>query len=360
MKKKILAIMMIAFIIALFACGGGGGSDDYTPSVYVAGTVSTGTGSNACYWKDGVRVDLPGDMGIAYGIAVVNGKVYVAGYYESTKACMWVDGVRQDLLNGSEAKGIKVIGNTVYIAGRSSDSKACVWINGVMSEVTNNESAANAIFVSNDTIYVAGAILEEGSSTAAIWSKPISGGTWNLKILQQTYYSEAFSVIQNNGLIYVTGNQENASNISYYPFIWTGDSLANLSETPLSIPNAYTDGPWAYPYSIIFYNGQSYVAGFYRVEISGNSNYRAALWIGNDNPILYAPEDGSDSAAFSVFVHNDDVYVAGNIEKDDSGYTYVQPCYWKNGVLVELSTPGNAGNDANEISSVGAHAIIIQ
>ncbi|MGB4270304.1 MAG: hypothetical protein WBK20_14145 [Spirochaetota bacterium] len=156
MKNKILAVALIACVSVLIACGGGGGSDDYTPRVYVAGAVSTGTGSNACYWKDGVRVDLPGDMGIAYGIAVVNGHVYVVGQYGNpNQACVWVDGERQNLSSGSETKGIKVIGNTVYIAGRSSDSKACVWINGVMSKVDDANSWANAIYVTNDTIYLA-------------------------------------------------------------------------------------------------------------------------------------------------------------------------------------------------------------
>lgn len=65
MKRLTFAAVMCAICVALTACGGGGGgSDDYTPSVYVAGAVSTGTGSNACYWKDGLRVDLPGDGGI--------------------------------------------------------------------------------------------------------------------------------------------------------------------------------------------------------------------------------------------------------------------------------------------------------
>ncbi|GAB4220250.1 MAG: hypothetical protein Kow00102_06750 [Spirochaetota bacterium] len=112
MKRFTLAAVMCAIFVALTACGGGG-SDDYTPSVYVAGAVSTGTGSNACYWKDGLRVDLPGANGIAYGIAVANGHVYVVGNTTSN-ACVWVDGVKEDL-DGDYAWGIKIVGNTVYI-----------------------------------------------------------------------------------------------------------------------------------------------------------------------------------------------------------------------------------------------------
>ncbi|MCX8124986.1 MAG: hypothetical protein N3F66_12610, partial [Spirochaetes bacterium] len=114
-------------------------------------------------------------------------------------------------------------------------------------------------------------------------------------------------------------------------------------------------------YGIYVYNGQRYIAGFYQIDNSGSKYARAALWVDSNNPILYAPEDGSDCAAFSVFVYNNDVYVAGNIEKDksDNSGTYVQPCYWKNGVRVDLSVPSQAGTDATEISSVGAHAIVV-
>ncbi|MCX7679570.1 MAG: hypothetical protein N2316_10175, partial [Spirochaetes bacterium] len=97
-------------MFVLTACGGGGGSDDYTPSVYVAGRVASG----ACYWKDGVRTDLPGNDANAYGIAVANGNVYVVGNYGS-QTCVWVDGVRQDLTNGRKARGIKVVGTTCLL-----------------------------------------------------------------------------------------------------------------------------------------------------------------------------------------------------------------------------------------------------
>ncbi|MGB4270305.1 MAG: hypothetical protein WBK20_14150 [Spirochaetota bacterium] len=165
-----------------------------------------------------------------------------------------------------------------------------------------------------------------------------------------------------DGIIYVTGYQNKTSD-GKYPFLWSGNSLNSLSANQLETPDAYNDDVYGYAYSTSIFNGQSYVSGLYQVEISGNRYYRAALWVGSTNPILSALEDENDSAAFSVFVYNGDVYVAGNIEKPKSGSTsevYVQPCYWKNGVRVDLSIPSETGSDATDYYLEGAHAIIVQ
>ncbi|MDH7555294.1 MAG: hypothetical protein QHH74_16775 [Spirochaetota bacterium] len=174
MKRFTLAAVMCVICVALTACGGGGGgSDDYTPSVYVAGAVKlTSAVKNACYWKDGVRTDLPGSDGNAYGIAVANGHVYVVGNTTSN-ACVWVDGVKEDL-DGDYAWGIKIVGNTVYISGTNNDSKACIWIDGIKYDIDSStySSSANNINVVNDTIYVTGDRSDDGSIyKATLWSK---------------------------------------------------------------------------------------------------------------------------------------------------------------------------------------------
>ncbi len=59
-KRSILVSIITTALALVMACGGGGGdSDNYTPSVYVAGSIGKdGGGTVACYWKDGERTDL--------------------------------------------------------------------------------------------------------------------------------------------------------------------------------------------------------------------------------------------------------------------------------------------------------------
>ncbi|GAB4220249.1 MAG: hypothetical protein Kow00102_06740 [Spirochaetota bacterium] len=196
---------------------------------------------------------------------------------------------------------------------------------------------------------------------ASLWSKELSGGTWNHQYLQTGgyEYSAGLSVIVNNGTIYVAGEQYDSS--TYYPFIWSGTSVTSLAEAQLPIPDAYISDRDGHAHSVYVYNGKVYSAGYYKVDDgNGSYYYRAALWIDSSNPDLYAPDDENDSAAFSVHIYNGDIYVAGNIEKPkNESEDYVQPCYWKNGVRVELDAP-EYGNNAKDYYNIGAHAIVVQ
>jgi len=86
------------------------GSDVYISGVYdtAASTdPSLATGWITCYWKNGVRVDIPvpnaeGDYAYTSGIFVKNNDVYVSGGYDSATsrkmiACYWKNGTKTDL-----------------------------------------------------------------------------------------------------------------------------------------------------------------------------------------------------------------------------------------------------------------------
>lgn len=346
------------------------GTAPYQPHVYVAGSIRENTVNHACYWVDGVRTDLESTESDAYGIAVGNGNVYVAGTV-GLSACLWTNGVRQNLDGGSYVTGIVLSGNTVIISGTTTDTKACVWVNGVRSEATETaESYGNAVAVYNDIIYLAGSVMDGGDCKAAIWTKPLSGGTWteqviHINTIESTTYnsSEALAITVQNGTILVGGYQAD-TNSYYYAFLWSGTSPASLTATALPMPNATTtENPDGHAFGVTLYNGQQYTAGFYKVKIDDSTEAsRAALWTGTSNPILYAPADASDAAAFSVVMYDGDVYIAGNIEKptSDNSSVYVQPCYWKNGVRVELSAPVAAGTDAENYWGIGARAIVVK
>lgn len=365
----------LSLLISCMAAAGPSTEDTapYQPHVYVAGSTRENGYDHACYWKDDVRIDLEStSFSNAYGIAVTNGTVYIVGYYDN-KACLWINGVRQNLDGGNSATGIALSDNTVVISGTTSDliPKACVWVNGVQAVVETGDSCGNAVAVYNGTIYLAGSFMDQYDNyKAAVWTKPLSGGTWTEQVIhvntiESTTYesSEALAITVQNGTILVGGYQGDTVG-NYYAFLWSGTSTASLAGTELPMPNAITaTDPYGHAFGIALENDQQYIAGFYNVKIDDSSYAsRAALWRGTSDPDLYAPGDESDAAAFSVVIYNGDVYVAGNIEKptSDNSSVYVQPCYWKNGIRMELSAPIAASTNAESYWDIGAHAIVVK
>ena len=87
-------------------------------TVYIAGASYNSEGIyTACYWVDGIRVELPGGAW-ATDIVVVNGTVYTSGTGETSDACYWIDQTRYDLPGlWGEAEGIAVHNGDVYVAG---------------------------------------------------------------------------------------------------------------------------------------------------------------------------------------------------------------------------------------------------
>lgn len=291
---------------------------------------------------------------------MANGHVYVVGQYSNSgKWCYWIDGVKYDLTGNGYLSKIKVVGSTVYISG-TKDDKACVWANGIYYQVNDVNSYTYGMEIIEDTIYLLGGI-GEGGGHAKIWTKPINGVEWTQYDLSGTgyEYSDAYAFAAYDDMIYIVGYLYKDS--QSYPALWKGNSLDSLTVAKLPTPNEFADDINGYTYAIKIYNGQPYIAGHYNIDNSGRYS-RAALWIGNNDPILYAPEDEDDSMAFDLCIYNGNVYVAGKIRKpksDDPNTQYLQPCYWKDGVRVDLSVPAEVGNSITD-DFVSANAIVVQ
>ena len=116
------------------------------------------------FWAEGVLKALPiplqggtGDReikGEGTGITVVDGRVYVAGWYtdasKTKHACYWVDGQRRELSGGFEAAAIAVSDGNIYAAGayqQGSTIKACYWVNGERKEFPGGLTAASITIV---------------------------------------------------------------------------------------------------------------------------------------------------------------------------------------------------------------------
>ena len=104
MKEMVLSVL--AFLLLLDSCtsrpsiGSNNGIIEPTITVYLIGGNGKYPTYKACYWKNGTVINLNpvGSLSSsADAITVVNGNVYVAGYYEDSLnnkyACYWKDGI---------------------------------------------------------------------------------------------------------------------------------------------------------------------------------------------------------------------------------------------------------------------------
>jgi len=131
------------------------------------------------YWKNGVATSVTSGLEFAqaYGIAVQNGQVYVAGSLCATftpdcsAATLWTNSVADSLTPNllSAASGVALSGSNVYAAVNVTDTHgttAELSTNGTLSPLSSTtESAANCVTTYGTDIYVGGGETE----TAAYW-----------------------------------------------------------------------------------------------------------------------------------------------------------------------------------------------
>jgi len=161
------------------------GDDIYIGGKYlVPGTNGPIEVYQACYWKNGVKTDLPADIdSYVTDIYVENGKVYAAGSWKneswplfSHTRCYWADGQKVDLITINpndryDVKAIFVDNGTVYAAGYCTDDElnttACYWKDGKQTILSGlNEAARSRAF----SIYV-----KDGIVFTSGWSDSKSG-----------------------------------------------------------------------------------------------------------------------------------------------------------------------------------------
>ena len=274
-RKILIVLLFIPFIIM-------------GQTVYIVGESYNSDGEwGACYWVDGVRVELPGGY-IATDIVVSNGNVYTSG--SADDACYWINQTRYDLPgNGGEGEAIAVDGNDVYVAGWW-DNGSCYWKNGERIDLTTNAE------------------------------------------------SQAFALgIRNNGAIYVGGYYMN-NNHYYIPCFWKNGNNRHV----LPIPSG-GDGE---VYDIAFMDGNMrYYAG-YVLKTSSFAGYTptAVYWrhtTRTDLPLGGSTFDIYGAGAYGITIDGDDVYIAGYTDWfEDTNNPYTTggsfPQYWKNSTIYDL------------------------
>ncbi|MHB1699574.1 MAG: hypothetical protein ACYCSN_05460 [Acidobacteriaceae bacterium] len=262
----------------------------------MAGTESNGTFQAAKYWKNGAPTDLtsPSYAGIAWGISVVGGDVYVAGTRSVVGkprgfATIWKNGIATDLTDGTQegyASSVAISNGDVYVAGgdgfTGNGFTAEYWKNGVPTMLARGTQPAYAlgIFVDGSDVYVAGSIAK---------TTPVPGGTYSNVVA--TYWKNGVPVSLADGL---EGSEAN---------------------------------------SIVVSNGDVYVAGY--LCHSQTTDCNAATYWKNGVPTQLSPV--TPAIATSIIQGSDGIYVGIETGPNSAGY-------WHNGSETVLATnPGQVG-----------------
>ncbi len=295
-----------------------------TTDVYICGSTyySGKSIGGACYWKNGVEVDLPSDemAANANAIAVSDTNVYVVGRVD-TSACVWINGKLMNIGGGenSSAMGVKAVHDTVYI-----NFGATVGVGPAPNVVV-----ASVVLI----LYPNGGY--SSFNDVGNYGHPYAGG---IDVAGGQVYTAGSNVFSDK---YLYGQPV----YELSPVYWKNGSLVNL---PYPAPYAMMQGTT----SAIFVSGTDvYTAGaeaFSPDSTSYFDNYDLPVYWKNQTAVELDAPSGI-GAASGIAVSGTDVYVSGY---EYSGGNY-EPCFWKNGTVNWLGRTSFAGY-ANSIALSGS------
>jgi hypothetical protein len=340
MISLISRFTVIVFIL-LFAIGCS--KETVSERVYIAGTMLDHNITYiASYWEDGVQSFLTDGTCSSdgqYSLFVDGSDVYITGSTTQNEngvfGNFWMNGNPIKIGDGSSFDNIKLnsifaIRGDVYVAGKTTSmsdymSIATYWKNQVPVYLNNDQTLAEAtsIFVQGSDIYVAGneTIVENGIQRqyATYWK---NGQAFHVSRER----TEATSIYVKGTDVYMSGNIWGVyppvdENIQYnIPVYWKNGEEIQLT----------TGKYYAFARSIFVYNNDVYVAGTMTgVDIP---NLVAGYWK-NKTPV-YLTDGRTNANANSIFVTNQSVYVAGDVEKDGIRKVAI---YWDNNIPHYLS-----------------------
>jgi nitrous oxide reductase accessory protein NosL len=200
----------------------------------------------------------------------------------------------------------------IYIAGYeksvNGNKVAKYWKNGIVTELTDGSSNSDArdITLNNGVVYVCG---NEGG-VSKYWKNGVA------TTLGTAGYNYCNSICVSNDDVYVCGYQ------SY------GQAYAKAVYWKNGVAVPLTNGSQrAEALSIEVAGNDVYVVGTIEYSVNNYSGPKATLWK-NGNP---TPLSTKNSSASDIKVIGTDVYIAGDISKEDDSGNY-NSTYWKNGI----------------------------
>jgi hypothetical protein len=273
------------------------GYDEYNMRIYT---------DTACYWKNGVRTDCqpPNAVLRLCDFTVSGSDVYITGFYgeftgydEHTNriytytACYWKNGIRTDLptpdFNGY-IRDIVVSGSDVHIIGEiendfsnSNHNTACYWKNGVRTDLptpnANGYASVGNIAVSGSDVYIAGSYREDeypNTSTPCYWKNGV-----RTDLATPNASASAGLITVSGSDVYITGYYREITGYNEYnhPIYTTGTACywKNGVKTDFPTPNA--NAHIDYTGYIAVSGSDVYVPGNYE-EITGYDEYNNPIY----------------------------------------------------------------------------------
>lgn len=328
-----LISIFIAMMVGISACKKANDSPKQAvsaepeTSIYICGTDEdyNGLGDIGVYWKNNQQQLLTTGTTGKFNINAIavsdSGDVYVVGNKINTltgmtEAVLWKNGLSTRLTNGNNnayANAVFISQGNVYVAG-TDGNKAIYWMNGNPVTLSENGSAAS-IFVSGKDIYVAGS---DGNNTV-YWKNGIATNIGN-----GSYSQSVYSICVYGGDVYLAGQRRylNATNTKQIATYWKNG-------VAIEVGNAanHSQANTIYVSDI----GDIYVLGW---EELSTGNALGKYWK-NGIPVSLT-SNAVSSFANAICITKGDVYVAGS-KKNTNGVGIPMAAYWKNGEEVVLS-----------------------
>ncbi|MGI5172608.1 hypothetical protein H0R92_03270 [Treponema sp. OMZ 840] len=278
-----------------------------TPSVYLAGSITTGGNPKPHYWKNGTKHELPMDSGMtrgyAYSVTLKDGKAYSAGLQQAfgaSTAIVWE-------------------GNTPY------------W------KSPEQYTIANAILTEGASLYIAGKLKKDGAWEASV-ADITDKNAVNIAHLRTSTgtetESEAYALCSSPSALYAVGTIFNSSSSQTKGALWTIDKAldeASRTETVLAT------GSSVHPKAVCFLDSAVYAAG-------RNAAGNAAVWkvTGTSADVTATVLGTSGSSEANAACTKDGLVFIGG--RNDSS----KPCVWKGTdssfTAIKLSTESGTVN----------------
>ena len=289
--------------------------------------------------------------------------VYVVGYEENEKgisvAKLWKNGIAQNLTDGTNdaiAYSVYVSGVDVYVVGQEAVAGngyvAKLWKNGIAQNIADKPSYAFSVYVSSGDVYVVGQVAEVGKDGAKLWKNGIAQ---NLTGENNTVHPR--SVYVSGSDVYVVGFEYNGMDKSFAKQwkngipqnLTDGSSLARANSVYVSGKDVYVGGI-ENDVAVLWKNGiiqntsetnsseinSVYGIGsnVYATGTEASGKWSAVLWRNLEKQNL--SNELPWAIGYSVYVLDNDVYVAGTGINTGSGTTQVAKL-WNTGVVQDLT-----------------------
>ena len=263
-----------------------------THDVYVLGQ----TASGFCYWKNGIRTDLPADA-------------------QTPNAAV---------------TSIFVSGSDIYVGGTAGTGNPAYWKNAAGAVTLPNNGQGGyvySIYVSGPDVYTAGGDFNGSVYTLVYW-KNTSLHYLNMPSGSVGASGLAAGMTLNGSNVYVCGNLSTNSGINRNATYWKNGTATVLTNVTSASANAI----------FISQTGDLYLAG----NVSGISQY----WKNGVGTLLSPnPNNGGIGPGRKIYVSGTNVYVVGQ----SNGAAK----YWKNGIMAGLTTQDFNASTATCIFGTG-------